>query len=383
MIKKIKFFIRIGGVPCRTLEDLQNSFYLQDVVALHRGGVLRRWLVSNDYEGLAEKVAHLPADWEDERLSRELVSILCPDYPEDSISDALHYFYFNEKQRERDASAAEAKENWKNLAVDYHSGYADTLLKISSNRDDFNYICLSAIDLVDNYWGLVESNVNFFCNTMMNNAPCIFFPLLAMGKFRTKKDTDRITRERLAIHIKDAFKSYDTDNCSWYKSISMSLCDNIIPDNSFCVVNKTIDSWDDIVQDGSHKIMAIYTSGRTASVRSTRTRDELQFDDIYKKFPIFNGLDYKDHGSNPLFAYIDFPESIRKRCSIYQSPENTANEQNELLDTVGEDASLAFFKESPIYMSIIGASGGTSFNFGNIIKINSKPFSALGGVKSE
>lgn len=100
MIKKIKFFVRINEVPCHTLEDLQNNFYLQDVMSLYREGILRRWLISNDEGTLAEKIKQLHIDEDNNtELAKSLIDILCPHFSKDSLNDALNYFYFEKNNQ--------------------------------------------------------------------------------------------------------------------------------------------------------------------------------------------------------------------------------------------------------------------------------------------
>ena len=44
MAKTIKFNLICDQKPVRTIEDLQNNFSIEDVLAYYRNGLLTRWL---------------------------------------------------------------------------------------------------------------------------------------------------------------------------------------------------------------------------------------------------------------------------------------------------------------------------------------------------
>lgn len=369
MIKRIKFFIRIGGTPCRTLSDLQSNFYLQDVMTLHREGVLSRWLRVNDHQDLAEKVEGMPEGMENSELAEKLVGILCPNFPEGSVADALHYFYLEDERQKRVELAQRGDEKWRECITLYHEGYVRLLLDIEAHKEDFGYLCRSAVSLVDNFWGLVELNRFYFQKYMIENAPCIFFPLLAMGRFLTGREDDVQIRESLAQHVASSFSnSRKGDDPGWYRSLCASQNIETIADHNFYVVKKTVDSWDDIVQDDDCRIMVIHMGSTTACVRSTRTRDEFNRSDIEKMFPIFAGLDYKDPGSSPLVAYIDIPDVIKARCTV--TAQGSSSPQDDTTTAVPDEQEdfAGHLQDSPFMNSLKAAQKNKPSFLGSILR---------------
>ena len=60
MAKTIKFNLICDEKPVRTVEDLQNNFSIEDVLAYYRNGLLTRWLKVRGYTEELEKVNAIP-----------------------------------------------------------------------------------------------------------------------------------------------------------------------------------------------------------------------------------------------------------------------------------------------------------------------------------
>ncbi|MCH5144502.1 hypothetical protein JMF94_05325 [Desulfovibrio sp. UIB00] len=368
-IKVIKFFIRINNVPCHSFDDLQKNFYVQDVISLHRQGVLARWL---RVVGHKDKADALPAATEmgdDIALGQKLVEVLCPGFDKNNLRAALDALGFETLAAERAALAAQGQKNWSAFATAYHGKFEDLLRQAAQRRSDFEFLCQVAICLVDNYWNLVEENVEKFIQRLFVEVPCLFFPLIAMGKFR-KQEYENSVRAILAEHIKKVFYIKTDSNESWYEHICtkvdydiiysidvtessdpflhhwkrtgapMQYISKQIPSTIegegekiigemttniyFHQIKKQIDSWDDVVQDKSKKIMLIYADS-LAHMRPVRSRDDYTDNDINSQFPVFCGLDYKSTNNNPLVVYIDLPKCVSERASESHMDETECN----------------------------------------------------------
>ena len=358
-IKSIKFFIRINNVPCHSFDDLQKNFYVQDVISLHRQGVLCRWL---SVVGHKDKADALPAATEtsdDIALGQKLVEVLCPDFDKNSLRAALDALGFEALAAEQAALAAQGQKNWAAFVTAYHGKFEELLQQASQRRSDFEFLCQTAICLVDNYWNLVEENVEKFIQRLFVEVPCLFFPLLAIGKFREEKYGNTV-RAILAEHIKNSFSIKTNSNNSWYEPICAKIDNDVIysieiteksdpflhhwkrtgspiqyPNKQtsstieddgekiigemttniyFHQIKKQIDSWDDVVQDKSKKIMLIYADS-LAHMRPVRSRDDYTANDINTKFPVFCGLDYKSTNKNPIVVYIELPKCVSERAN--------------------------------------------------------------------
>ena len=69
MAKTIKFNLICDGNPVRTIEDLQNNFSIEDVLAYYNNKLLHRWLKVRGYEG--EEIIGL--SWDNETTLETVV----------------------------------------------------------------------------------------------------------------------------------------------------------------------------------------------------------------------------------------------------------------------------------------------------------------------
>lgn len=74
MAKTIKFNLICDNQPIRTIEDLQNNFSIEDVLAYYNNRLLHRWLDVRDYKEELEKVSAITADKPIE-IVKELIKI--------------------------------------------------------------------------------------------------------------------------------------------------------------------------------------------------------------------------------------------------------------------------------------------------------------------
>lgn len=138
-----------------------------------------------------------------------------------------------------------------------------------------------------------------------------------MGKFTSEELRDERVRTNLLTHIKDTIENQNKLK-DWYGRLCNAKEEGVEAATNFFIVEKSVDSWDDLVQDNKTKVMVFYMKTVSARVRSVRTRDEFAITNVNGVFPIFNGLDYKDVSSVPRMAYLILPDCIAKRCPSYQ-----------------------------------------------------------------
>lgn len=74
MAKTIKFNLICDNKPIRTIEDLQNNFSIEDVLAYYNNQLLHRWLEVRDYKEELEKVRAITVDKPVE-VVKELIKI--------------------------------------------------------------------------------------------------------------------------------------------------------------------------------------------------------------------------------------------------------------------------------------------------------------------
>lgn len=356
-IKKIKFFIRINGVPCHTLDDLQQNFYLQDVMDLHYQDILRRWLTALELKKEAAALPAVDAVENKVAMGQKLVEILCPNFDKNSLRAALDTLQFDMNAEQQIAIVKQGQKMRTEFVETYHASFEELLCLASERRDDFEFLCLTAICLVEDYWFLVEENIEKFSNRLFSDVPCLFFPLLALGKFYGDEHGNNV-RKKLFNRIEHEMFSPSSD--SWYECIcavtvktaeetlnaeglleveeslknsrikllkslnryqekgmngDQGIYENKPGNIFFHRVEKQIDSWDDVVQERSIKTMVIYADAFT-HVRPVRSREDYTRDEI-ENFNVFEGLEYKTTNPVPLMVYIELPTCLAKKISVF------------------------------------------------------------------
>ena len=74
MAKTIKFNLICDNKPIRKIEDLQNNFSIEDVLAYYNNKLLHRWLEVRDYKEELDKVRAITVDKPIE-IIKELIKI--------------------------------------------------------------------------------------------------------------------------------------------------------------------------------------------------------------------------------------------------------------------------------------------------------------------
>jgi hypothetical protein len=321
-VKRIKFFIEVNGYPVRSLEELEDNFHIQDVLELHRAGILSRWLAAHrfeNYEKMVDDLKTIPIASEPDLLTdietaEKLMAMFCPQLPDTFRQGELQYLRYLTGRAAKLESLKKTEQDVGEVINTYHSGYE--ALKSAIQRDylDMNSLALSARMLVKHCWKLVELDVENFCTTMLDTAPGIFFPLLGLGKFRdenAKTIRDKIIRhimKRVNMGSKDDRQLLLTDILQGEnspvreKEVRCNAAGLMVLDKS------TQESWEDIVPETSSKIMIVYLpNGNFVRSRSDPDRKSLSVQDVNWCFPVLDGLDYKglhkEYENAPLIYY--------------------------------------------------------------------------------
>ena len=74
MAKTIKFNLICDQKPVRTIEDLQQNFSIEDVLAYYHNGLLERWLRVRGYVEQLEKVTAI-VETKDIDIIKKLIEI--------------------------------------------------------------------------------------------------------------------------------------------------------------------------------------------------------------------------------------------------------------------------------------------------------------------
>jgi len=322
MNKKIKFSLQVNGRQLRSLEELEDNFQVQDMLKLHRKGILARWLTAHGFDEktlalAAVTVSPEPDHASDIETARKLAALFCPALSPEEVRDGMHYLFFlTEEQAELERLKRLEMER-DEVINEYHSGYGELKKSIQDNFHDLPFLSEAARTLVKRFWQLVELDMQDFITTMFAKAPCLFLSLLGLGKFRDG-DTDIQVRTRTTLHIASYINIYHNPKEKGVILPNLVYGGNNIPDGPTTEIKEvnwaglkilqrtTHESWDDIVPEPSKRIMIVYLAPGNF-VRGRKDRQEISADEANNNFPILEGLDYKGLKDEPLI-YFDVTE---------------------------------------------------------------------------
>lgn len=370
-IKKIKFCIRINGVPCHTLNDLQQNFYLQDVIELYIQGILTRWLDNNGHKKELSALSEIDTVNDKVVLGQKLAEVLCPEFDKNSLSAALKALEYEAQLSRMAEIVPQGQNGWPDFIQLYHDSFEELLQLISERRADFEFLCHAAVCLVENYWQLVEGGIQNFLARMFDEAPCIFFPLLILGKFRDNgygaiirkaldgrlyswqflqwggpDDVDRELEELTKENERQSTpKKIASDNDTRGRYLALSAVKKIIggsflfrdtcfsefvdklsTNNSNCTAKtffrvvktkdienfvRTKDGYYCVTHDSINKYLVIYSAGNQR-VRNCGDSDSesIQPNGL---FPILSKIELTGGYSSSLLVYIEIPECLKEK----------------------------------------------------------------------
>lgn len=313
MIKNIKFFIQVNGYPIRSLEELEEQFHLQDVLALYRKGVLLRWLIAHNFEEKRHELELIPSGLSDIEAAKALIEIFCPHLPKKSIQESIYPLLFLDEQKNQIETIHDSEEKWDKIINGYHESYLQLKNDIFEHAFDLPFLSEASLQLVSKYWKLVKLEESFFSDKMFEMAPGIFFPLLSFSILNDK------IKNKVTEHIHKCFWSSNVESegaaaslllTGIEKDIVSQDCDDLSKGSLTFIKKTTHESWDDIIPETERKILVLYL-GKGDFVRSRITREELDSDTVNNNFPILDGLDYKGLRNSPL-VYMDVTELLKR-----------------------------------------------------------------------
>lgn len=109
MAKTIKFNLICDGVPVRTIEDLQNNFSVEDVLAYYKNGILKKWLSVRGYDEELKKVEAI-TEVDSKKIITELIQIFGVECDPQKIKKDLYSLFYEKIRNERNDLYREKEE---------------------------------------------------------------------------------------------------------------------------------------------------------------------------------------------------------------------------------------------------------------------------------
>lgn len=304
MAKTIKFNLICDEKPVRTIEDLQNNFSIEDVLAYFNNKLLHRWLKVRGYESELEKVSAITSN-DPMEIIKELLHIFDIVADEEKVEESIYMLKYLDERKELCAIYEQENYKAKKIIDDYETGYRQLVDGILDNPYDVAIIKANIAEIAENYaWILKLNHRNLFyvlraksalaimCLLMNEKSRNYYLPVEVVGEDGTTSlDTDKnADKKAMFLSITQMIKQSD---------FAASLGENLV---SFA--GMTDGYWKDLEPKG--KKYMIISMGDGDYVRSAgQSGGDLSSADILNTFVIVDGVDYKSNSDTRKLLYME------------------------------------------------------------------------------
>ena len=312
MAKTIKFNLICDEKPIRTIENLQNNFSIEDVLAYYNNQLLHRWLRVRGYERELEAVSAISSH-EPMEIIKELIRIFDVTADEEKVEESIHMLRYLEERRELCAIYEQEKYNTVHIIEDYQAGYRQLVEKILENPNDAAIIKANIAEIVSNYSWIFDLNHRNLFWILRKRSVLAVMCLLMNTKSRRYYLPEYIYDED-GEHLLDEHGDYavDTDDDEDKEEMYDEICNliqqpdfpDILGENLITFAGVTDGYWKDLEPKG--KQYMIVSMGKGDYVRSAgQSGGDLSSDDIEDEFVIVDGIDYKSNSATRKLLYME------------------------------------------------------------------------------
>ncbi len=304
MAKTIKFNLICDNKPIRTIEDLQENFSIEDILAYYNNQLLHRWLEVRDYKEELEKIRAITAEKPIE-IIKELIKIFNVISDEKKIEEGVYLLEYLEERKE--LCAVYEKENYKTKAIieDYETGYRQLVDGILQNPHDAALIKANISEIVTNYtWILKLDHRDLF--HMLGHRSWLAIMCLLMNETTRKYylPVQEVNEEGILV----CDTELNTDKRYMYEKICSMIENSFfrkeLGENLKTFAGETDGYWKDLEPKGK-KYMIIHM-GMGDFVRSAGlSGGDLSREDILNQFVILDGIDYKSNSPTHRLVYME------------------------------------------------------------------------------
>lgn len=303
MAKTIKFSLKCDGQPVRTIDDLQENFNIEDVLAYYRNDLLAKWLKVRGYEDELKQISLITAT-DDVEIIKELAGIFEVYVDEKEIAEVLSELRaYEEKKQQKEQALAEEKEShqavskdgnvpyWFEVLIDdmirYHdeAGLIETKVVqlISKIKDDNDFD--SAELYSQAFWKLKDKSPLAIMRLLMHNEPRSYYLPYADENLQNKKEKVKIYQAICSMIKEKSFEEKIGENLRCYSGIADGKLKLFQSIKRHMIISVSND---------------IFLYERMDSYKS------LSKSDIKNKFLIFDGFHYR--GIKGSEVYIEYME---------------------------------------------------------------------------
>lgn len=305
MAKTIKFNLICDEKPVRTIEDLQNNFSIEDVLAYYNNQLLHRWLSVRGYGRELEAVTAIESN-DSMEIIKELIRIFDIPADEKKVEESIYMLKYLDERKELCAIYKQENYNAQKIIDDHKAGYERLVNGILEKPDDAALIKANIAEIVSNYaWILELDHRNLFyalreksflavmCLLMNEKSRNYYLPVKIIGEDGTSQlDTEK---------NQDKEKMYD-EIC---KGISQPFhLKSFLGKNLTTFAGMTDGHWKDLEPKGKRYMIISMDIGDYVRPAG-QSGGELSCADILNKFVIVDGIDYKSKNGYHVLRYME------------------------------------------------------------------------------
>lgn len=348
MAKTIKFNLICDDKPIRTIEDLQENFSIEDVLAYYKNGLLNRWLEVRGYSKELKKVSSIKTE-DALGITKELIKIFDVAADEKKIEEGVYMIEFLDEHKELCALYEQNKFKVQSIIDDYQTGYTQLVEGILDNPSDVARIKANIEEMASNYkWALDLNHRELFwtlrdksvlavmCLLMNEKTRDYFLPVeirdLADEKADYKGNTSSVENYDAEevdcsfvnfklVGVRSSYsspttastaKKYDIQDNADKKNMYDAICKLLesadfsekLGENLTTFAGVTDGYWKDLEPKG--KKYMIISMGSGDFVRSAGVQGgDLSSTDVKNSFVIVDGVDYKSNSESRKLLYME------------------------------------------------------------------------------
>lgn len=304
MAKTIKFNLICDEKPMRTIEDLQNNFSIEDVLAYYNNQLLHRWLSVRGYNSELEAVSAISSN-DSMEIIKELIRIFDVVADEKKVEENIYMLKYLDERKELCAIYEQENYKAKNIIDDYEAGYRQLVDGILENPNDVAIIKANIAEIVSNYAWILKLNHRNLFYILRNKSVLAVMCLLMNEKSRSYYLPVEITEEDGTVTL-DTAKNADKSAMFEYICLMIKERDftTSLEENLISFSGMTDGYWKDLEPKG--KRYMIVSMGDGDYVRSAgHSGGDLSSADILNKFVIVDGVDYKSNSDTRKLLYME------------------------------------------------------------------------------
>ncbi len=304
MAKTIKFNLICDEKPVRTIEDLQNNFSIEDILAYYNNQLLHRWLRVRGYDAELKAVSAITVD-EPMKIVKELIRIFDIVADEQKVEEDVYIFTYLKEREKQCALYKQEGYKTERIIKDYEAGYRKLVEGILEHPKDAAFIKANISEIVSNYAWILKLNhrdlfyvlkeksmLTIMCLLMNKKSRDYFLPVeitdeLGNVELDTKRDADK---KKMFLEICKMIKCFEFDE--------------ILGENLITFAGETDGYWKDLKPKG--KQYMIISMGEGDYVRAAgHLGGDLSSSNVLNGFVILDGIDYKSNSNTRQLVYME------------------------------------------------------------------------------